>query len=272
MKWHGHGLGSQDSKMERETFLEMYLHRPHAKKNNPKPQKTTLVQGPLEGAGWKKGWGDRDEDPRSSTRPEARHPKGTAGALFAAPAWHERVIFSPAPKEGPQKQPVVAAEVASAVGWVGSYPSSSAEQLYFPVAVGKAPEVPWKAAAASVRKNKFPRGSSYQKGLRVSLYHTSHCITVPVPRPEARVCADVGCVLRGDAPAALRWCPPGWQQQLKLPSHVPFVGRERCDLVLGCYSGGNKSEAFCRKWCICGDAWKEVFREMDQPGASDVSH
>lgn len=48
-------------------------------------------------------------------------------------------------------------------------------------------------------------------------------------------------------------------EQLRSPSkcHLPFVGRERCDLVLGWHSGSNKTEAFCGKSCIYGKSSRE---------------
>lgn len=72
---------------------------------------TILMQGPLQAAGWKKDEGT-EGDPASSTRPEARQPRGARGteilvlelsflaALSAALAWHTQAGPAPGPKEG----------------------------------------------------------------------------------------------------------------------------------------------------------------------------
>lgn len=72
MKWHGHGLGSQDLKMEGERLLGVYLHRFQAKKP------PTLVQGPLQAAEWKMGEGAKG-DPRAGPGQRPDSPEGTVG-------------------------------------------------------------------------------------------------------------------------------------------------------------------------------------------------
>lgn len=71
----------------------------------------TLVQGPLQAAGWKKDE-ETEGDPVSSTTPVARQPGEDRGnetpvlelslpaALSAALAWHKQAGLAPGPKEG----------------------------------------------------------------------------------------------------------------------------------------------------------------------------
>lgn len=123
MKWHGHRSGSQDSKMEGERLLEVYLHRPQAKK----PQHLCKVLCRQQSG--KRMRGQR-ETQRAAPGQRPDSPEGTAGLkplcwsslylLHWALLWPgtSRPVSHLVQKKDLQKRPVVATEVAPAVGQV----------------------------------------------------------------------------------------------------------------------------------------------------------
>ena len=158
--------------MEGERLPEMYLHRPQAKN----PQHLCKVLCRQQGGNRMRG---QRETQRAAPGQRPDSPEGTAGALFACCVECCSGPAQPGQSRTWSKRRICRSDRLWLLRWpqlwVGSHLSSSAQQLYLPMAMGKVPEVPCKVAAVSVRKKKFPDGSRYQKGLGVlycvSLYH-----------------------------------------------------------------------------------------------------
>lgn len=201
----------------------------------------------------------------SSTRAEAKQPCGdsrseTPVLELSSCAWRAALAcqmqhgVTPCPKEG-------SAQVTSPGCWAG--PSCGLGDTWtaqlssctFPWPCEKLQKclAKWKQFLVE-RKNSLT-GIDIRKDW-VFPCTASHFTTKHVPRLQ-EVCGDIKCILCGVLLAAVRWCSPGWQEQLKPPNkhHVQFVWCYKFELVLGIYSGASQTEAFCRKY-VCVKAWK----------------